>query len=144
MFKTLLLILLAVLSSVEDHDPARVSRIRTRVEVSGSRVKRDGDTDDHEDIIPTRTESAVQVVLMQYDSPKQVVHACQKMGAWPGWTDTQVLSGHPAPGCNAFDPATKVCTIHTLKPRFVEDDDRMANQGHELEHCFLGAYHHQE
>lgn len=144
MFKTLLLVLLALLAAVEQHDPARVSRVRTRAEVSGSRVKRDGDSDEHEDIVPTRNESQVTVVLMQYDNPKQVVHACQKMGAWPGWSDTQVLAGHPAPGCNAFDTVTKVCTIHTLRPRFVEDDDRMANQGHELEHCFEGAYHKQD
>jgi len=144
MLKTLLLLLLAALSSIEDHDPARVTRIRTRAEVSGSRIKRDGDTDEHEDIVPTRNETQVVVVLMQYDTPKAVVHACQKMGAWPGWTDTQVLAGHPAPGCNSFDPSTKVCTIHTLRPRFVEDDDRMANAGHELLHCFEGAYHKQD
>lgn len=144
MLKTLLLTILAILALCEEHDPARVTRVRARAEVSGSRVKRDGDSDEHEDIVPTRTESQVTVVLMQYDSAKAVVHACQKMGVWPGWTDTQVLAGHPAPGCNAFDPSTRVCTIHTLKPRFVEDDDRMANQGHELEHCFHGAYHRQD
>jgi len=145
MFKTLLCFLLIVGVLAEEHNPACTVRTsRSRAEVRGSRVRRDGDTDEHEAIVPTRNEAQVTVVLMQYDTPKSVVHACQKMGAWPGWTDTQVLSGHPAPGCNSFDPDTKVCTIHTLRPRFVEDDDRMANAGHELLHCFEGGYHKQE
>lgn len=146
MLKTLLLCLLALGALCEEHDPARVTRIRTRVEVTGSRVRGKGeaDPDDREDISPTREEAEVTVVLHQYDNAKSLVRACLRMGAWPGFTVDQVVAAHPAPGCNAYEPEAHRCTIHTLKPRYVEDDDRMANQGHELEHCFHGAFHKQE
>ena len=146
MLKSSILVLLALLAACEDHDPARTTRIRTRTEVTGSRVRGKGEADegDREDVVPTRNESEVTVVLLQYDNAKAVVRACQRMGAWPGFTVDQVVAAHPAPGCNAFEPEAHRCTIHTLRPRYVEDDDRMANQGHELEHCFHGAYHKQE
>jgi hypothetical protein len=143
-FVKFLLCLLALGALCEEHDPVRVNRIRSRAEVRGSRVKRDGDAEGHEDILPTREETQVTLVLRQYDNPKQVVQACLKMGAWPGLSVEQVLRGHPAPGCNAFDLDTKTCTVHTLRPRYVEDSDRMENLGHETLHCFEGAYHTQD
>lgn len=142
----LLLACTSVLAACTDHDPARTARVqrvsRVRVDVRGSRTRK-GEGEEHEAIVPTRAEGAVAVTLRMYDSPREVVHACLKMGAWPGWTVDQVLRAHPAPGCNAFDNVDHTCTIHTLRPRYVEDDDRMENLGHEALHCFEGAYHQQ-
>lgn len=152
MFATLtkiLFVLLALGALLEEHDPARVqrTRTRTRTEVSGSRVRGKDDQDPdgpHEAIVPTWNETQVTVVLTQFDSLRGVVRACMALGAWPGLSEETILHGHPAPGCDAFNPATKVCTILTLRPRFVEDTDRMENLGHEALHCFEGQFHHQD
>ena len=148
MLTKILFILLALGALCEDHDATRVQRIRTRTrtEVSGSRIRGKGEAEegDREDIVPTRNEAQVQVQMHQYDSPRVVVRECLAMGAWVGMTEDQVLHAHPAPGCMEFHPDTKLCIIHTLKPRYVEDDDRMQNMGHEVLHCFEGAYHTQD
>ncbi len=97
-----------------------------------------------EAIVPTRNESQVTVELRLYDTPREVVRACKKLGAWASFTEDEVLRAHPAPGCDAFDRETHSCTMHTLRPRYVEDAERMENLGHETMHCFYGAYHQQE
>lgn len=97
-----------------------------------------------EPIVPTMEESQVSVVLKLWDSQRGLVRACMALGVWPGLDESTVLRNHPAPGCNAYNHATKTCYIHTMRPSSVEDSDRVENAGHELLHCFLGTYHKQD
>lgn len=95
-------------------------------------------------IVPLRNEAQVTVELKLYDRKQTIIDVCMKAGAWPGWNAEQVLKSIPAPGCTSFNLDTKVCTINTLRPRYLEDTGRMENAGHELMHCFYGRYHEQE
>jgi hypothetical protein len=116
------------------------TRVRARTVTSGSRM-RSRDEHEHTEIVPTRNEALVSVALKLYDSKTRVIEVCLALGAWEGQTVAQVAKVVDAPGCAAFDPNTKHCTIHNLTPKKVEDTARMENLGHELLHCFKGAYH---
>jgi hypothetical protein len=77
-------------------------------------------------------------VALHFDTQEHVLAICNGLKAW-GPTPKAPVKGHSI-GCNAFDTDTGVCDVYTPRPKFVNDDATL-NLGHEVLHCYGGAYH---
>lgn len=90
-------------------------------------------------ILPTRNEEVVTIKPVWYETSKEAREHCYSIGAW-GNTPRELVDKQRYVGCAVFDPSTKFCTIHVVRPKYV-DDLLTTMLGHEVLHCFLGRYH---
>ena len=91
-----------------------------------------------DDVVPTAHRTEVRVIV-HWMPNRTAQRVCAQMGAWGG-VDPKV---HQNVGCNSYDSVTNVCELYLAEPTTV-DDSKTTVLGHELYHCFSGAYHTQE
>lgn len=81
----------------------------------------------------TIVNSQVYITWIRFDVPAKVEMECMAMGIIP-------KPRHRIVACSAFDLKKRTCTIFALNPK-VLDGDEMTVLGHEMKHCFDGAFH---
>lgn len=90
-------------------------------------------------VTPTRNESEVTVKVTWYETRKELVEYCYSIGTW-GQAPREFVDKQRHVGCAVFDLNSKVCTVHAVRPKYL-DDMLTTMFGHEVLHCFKGRYH---
>ena len=92
-----------------------------------------------EQILTEFNNPKVTVDYKFYNNEREVTRAYRK---WMGTELHRDPFGDDArEGFAHWDINAKTCTVHTLKIRHVEDEERLAILGHEVLHCVYGRYH---
>lgn len=79
---------------------------------------------------PTRNFTDVRVRLHPFTNARRLRETCAD--------ELGVVVSTSEPGCAKM---LDVCDVYVLIPAHSEDRERMAIVGHEVMHCFYGAYH---
>jgi hypothetical protein len=91
-----------------------------------------------EELIVPQVRREKVIVVVHWMSQNRVKEICSSMGAWGGVKPN--VSFYI--GCNAYHHDTNVCDVYLSDPRNL-DDSKTTVLGHEVLHCFIGAYHEQ-
>ena len=73
------------------------------------------------------------ILWVMYDNRLDVIAACEALGL-------KAKAKHRIMACATYSLPTNTCTIYAKIPEFVNDEDTTF-LGHEMLHCFIGAFH---
>ena len=80
---------------------------------------------------PVTNESLITWV--RFDDTNKVDDKCRRLSG-------TLLTGRRIKGCAQYNLIEHLCTIYSYNPRSL-DDEYICTLGHEVKHCFDGAYH---